>query len=67
MILNHKGYTGTVNIGYDVGYDGPHKSFLHGRVIGIDDKVTYEGDNIHGLILAFKEAVDEYTEYLETK
>ena len=35
---------------------------FYGRIIRINDRITYEGDNVKSLCQDFKEAVDEYLE-----
>lgn len=40
---------------------------FHGKLIDIDDLVTYEGENMGALILDFCEAVDDYIECCEKK
>ena len=51
--LEHKGYFGSVE--YSSG-DG----LLHGKVIGINDLVTYEGRSVKELKEAFEESVEDY-------
>jgi predicted HicB family RNase H-like nuclease len=51
--LEHKGYFGSVE--YSSG-DG----LLYGKVIGINDLVTYEGASVKELKEAFEESVDDY-------
>lgn len=51
--LDHKGYFGSVE--YSSG-DG----LLHGKVIGINDLVTYEGRSVKELKEAFEESVEDY-------
>lgn len=33
---------------------------LHGRLLGIDDIITYEGNSVNEIKAAFKEAVNDY-------
>jgi len=54
--LNHKGYSGTIEVSIEDGC-------LHGRILFIDDIITYEGQTVKEIESAFKEAVDEYLEY----
>lgn len=51
--LNYKGYIGSVEISIE-------DACLHGRILFIDDLVTYEGDSVPGIQEAFQEAVDRY-------
>lgn len=53
--LEHKGYYGSVE--YSSG-DG----LLHGKVIGINDVVTYKGASVKELKKAFEGSVDDYLE-----
>ena len=36
---------------------------LHGKIVNIQGLVTYESDNVKGLINSFVEAVDDYIDY----
>ncbi len=54
--LAYKGYSGTVEVSIEDGC-------LHGRILFIDDIITYEGETVKEIESAFKEAVDEYLEY----
>lgn len=53
--LTYKGYLGTVE------YNGEDEVF-HGKVHGINDLITFEGESVKELKTAFKEAVDDYLE-----
>ena len=52
-LLNYKGYFGSVEF-------SDEDNVLHGRIIGINDRITYEGDNVKSLKQDFNAAVDEY-------
>jgi len=52
-VLNHKGYTGTIDFSLK-------DNILFGKIIGIDDLVSYEAENLSQLKKAFKEAVEDY-------
>lgn len=54
--LLHKGYAGSTEVSHEDGC-------LHGRVLFIDDLITYEADTVPELQAAFKEAVDRYLEH----
>ena len=56
--LSHKGYTGSVEVSFE-------DNCLHGRVLFIDDIVTYEGGTVEDLATSFKDAVDRYIAYCE--
>ncbi len=51
--LKHKGYMGSVEFNSE-------DSVLHGKIIGINDLVTYEGSSVDGLQQAFIDAVEDY-------
>ena len=51
--LEHKGYTATVE--FDAG-DG----ILVGRVIGVNDVITFHGTTVKEVVAAFRESVDDY-------
>lgn len=52
-LMEHKGYTGTVEVSMDDGV-------LHGKILHINDLVTYEGLTPAELKQAFVESVDDY-------
>lgn len=54
--LEYKGYNGSVL------YSAEDK-LLHGRVIGIRDAISYEGQDVRSLERNFKAAVDEYLQF----
>ena len=51
----YKGYNGSVEF-------SDEDNVFFGRIIGINDRITFEGDNVKGLRHDFEEAVDEYLE-----
>lgn len=51
--LEHKGYTATVEFDADDG-------ILVGRVIGVNDVVTFHGATVEEVVAAFRETVDDY-------
>jgi predicted HicB family RNase H-like nuclease len=53
MSMEHKGYTGSVE------YD-PDDRVFHGRVSGITDVVSFEGETVDQLETSFRNAVDVY-------
>lgn len=53
--MKHKGYTGTSEYSVE---DGCY----HGQIAYISDLITYEGESLEELELAFREAVDGYLE-----
>ena len=52
-IIKYKDYTGTVH------FSAEDKVFF-GKIFGINDLVTFEGENVDELLLSFREAVDDY-------
>ncbi|MNY18858.1 HicB family protein [compost metagenome] len=54
-ILKYKGYISTLH------YSGEDEVF-HGKVIGINDLITFEGQSVQELKEAFKEAIEDYLE-----
>ncbi len=54
--MTYNGYAGTVEYSED-------DDVLFGRLTGIDDIITYEGESIQELRKAFTEAVDDYLEH----
>lgn len=54
-MLTYKGYSGSVEYSAD-------DEILYGKIIGVRDTVTFEGDTVTKLKKAFKEAVNDYIE-----
>lgn len=52
-LMSHAGYQGTGEVSLEDGC-------LHGRVLHINDLVTYEAETVAGLVEQFKAAVDDY-------
>ena len=51
--LEYKDYQGTVEFSAD-------DACLHGKVVGIEDLVTYEAQGIEDLTAAFRDSVEDY-------
>ena len=51
--LSYKDYYGSVEF-------SDEDNVFFGRIIGINDRITYEGDNVKALRKDFQEAVEEY-------
>ena len=51
--MDYKGYRGTVRYAAE-------DRVLHGRILGIEDVVNFEGADVEELEKAFHEAVDDY-------
>jgi len=61
MASNHlvyKGYTGSVEIDIE-------DACIHGKILFIDDIITYEGETLAEIRAAFEQAVDRYLAYCE--
>ena len=52
-VLEHKGYTARVDLDADDG-------ILVGRVIGVNDVITFHGTTVKEVVAAFRESVDDY-------
>jgi len=51
--IEYKGYRGAIRYSAE-------ERLLHGRILGIEDVVSFEGDDVEKLEKAFHEAVDDY-------
>lgn len=51
--MEHKGYVGTVQF-------SPDDRVFHGRIAGIRDVITFEGDSVQSLEDDFRSAVEDY-------
>jgi predicted HicB family RNase H-like nuclease len=56
--LSYKGYLGSLEASIEDGC-------LHGRILFIDDLITYEGDTVPAIQIAFQQAVDRYFAHCE--
>jgi len=56
--LKYKGFTGSANVSVEDGC-------LHGRILFIDDIITYEGATVDELLGAFQESIDSYLAYCD--
>jgi predicted HicB family RNase H-like nuclease len=54
-VLKHNGYQARVD------FDAEDRIFV-GRIVGIDDIVTFHADTVDELVEAFKESLDDYIE-----
>ena len=57
--LTYKNYIGTVNFSEE-------DEVFHGKVIGITDSISFEGDSVETLTQDFHNAVDEYLAFCES-
>lgn len=55
-MISYKDYIGTVNFSEE-------DMVFFGKVVGITDSISFEGDTVESLIEDFHEAVDEYLEF----
>jgi len=58
-ILKYKDFAGSVQFSAE-------DEVFHGKLIGIDDLVTFEGESVTQLKESFEEAVDDYLELCES-
>lgn len=56
--MSYKGYLGSIEASVE-------DACLHGKLLFIDDLITYEGDTVPALVDAFRAAVDDYLAYCE--
>lgn len=56
--LSHNDYVGSIEVSIE-------DACLHGRILFIDDLVTYEGETVHEIRVAFQDAVDRYLAYCQ--
>jgi len=57
-LLEYKGYMGTVEFSLE-------DNVFHGRVVGIDGLISYEGQDLKNLKSDFEEAIEAYFEMCE--
>jgi predicted HicB family RNase H-like nuclease len=56
--LHYKGYIGSVCFSEE-------DSIFHGKIIGINASISFEGESVKGLTDDFRNAVDEYLEFCQ--
>ena len=54
-LLQYKGYLGTIEYSAE-------DNLLHGKIAGITDLVSYDGESLEGLKNCFEKAVEDYLE-----
>jgi predicted HicB family RNase H-like nuclease len=54
--MKYKGYTGVVEFDEE-------SSSLYGRVIGLRDVITFQGESVAEVTQAFRDSVDDYLEF----
>jgi predicted HicB family RNase H-like nuclease len=52
-VLKYKGYHGSTEYSLE-------DDCLHGKLLGINDIITYEGNSVKEIKIAFKDSVDDY-------
>jgi predicted HicB family RNase H-like nuclease len=57
-LLSHRGFNGSIETSLD-------DDCLHGKILFIDDLITYEGESVPEIKEAFKDAVDRYLAHCE--
>ena len=58
-ILKYKEFVGSVHYSSD-------DNVFFGKLIGIDDLITFEGDSVEELKKSFEDAVDDYIDLCES-
>jgi predicted HicB family RNase H-like nuclease len=59
-MMTYKGYIGRVEFDSDA-------KILHGEVLGLRDVITFEGESVEEVIQAFRDSVDDYLEFCESR
>lgn len=59
-MMTHKGYTGSAR------FDDEAEIF-HGEVTGLRDVVTFQGRTVDELKSAFRDSIDDYLEFCESR
>ena len=59
-MLRYKGYTGQVNF-------DPDAEIFHGEVIDTRDVITFQGRNVKEIKKAFRDSIDDYLEFCESR
>jgi predicted HicB family RNase H-like nuclease len=59
-MLRYKGYTGQVNF-------DPDADIFHGEVIDTRDVITFQGRNVKEIKKAFRDSIDDYLEFCESR
>ena len=58
-MLNYKGYAGSIEVDTDAG-------LIFGRVLGIQDVVTFKGETVAEIKQEFHNSVDDYLEFCQS-
>jgi predicted HicB family RNase H-like nuclease len=55
-MMRYKGYVGVMEV-------DPDAKLIHGRVVGLRDVITFEGNSVSEAMKAFEESVDDYLQW----
>lgn len=59
-MMTHKGYSGVAEIAYDTG-------MIYGRVVGLRDVITFQGETVAEAQQTFRDSVDNYLEFCASR
>ena len=59
-MMTHKGYAGVAEIDYDT-------ATIYGRVVGLRDIITFQGETVAEARQAFRDSVDDYLEFCASR
>jgi predicted HicB family RNase H-like nuclease len=59
-MINYKGYIGVMEVDSDAG-------LIHGRVVGLRDVITFQGQSVAEARQAFRDSVDDYLEWCASR
>lgn len=59
-MMLYKGYAGTFEVDHEAG-------IIFGRVTGLRDVITFQGETVAEAIQAFRDSVDDYLEFCESR
>src|SRR4051812_12514268 len=59
-MMTHKGYSGVAEIDFETG-------MIHGRVVGLRDVITFQGETVAEASKAFRDSVDDYLEFCASR
>ena len=59
-MMEYKGYVGAVT------FDS-YAGLFHGDVLNTRDAITFQGDSVSELTIAFRESIDDYLAFCETR
>jgi len=59
-MMRYKGYTGVMEV-------DPEAELIHGRVVGLRDVITFQGNTVAESRQAFQDSIDDYLEWCATE